>query len=98
MTGTVEDPSGAVVQKATIALINDDTTVKITTKSTATGTYVFDDVNPGKYTVEAEAPGFKKYIVHGVIVQVQQVETIDVHLRHRRRADECYCDCGSPAS
>jgi hypothetical protein len=80
VTGTVEDPSGAVVQKATIALINDDTTVRSTTKSTATGTYVFDDVNPGKYTVEAEASGFQKYVVHGVIVQVQQVETIDVHL------------------
>ena len=80
VTGTVEDPSGAVVQKATIALINDDTTVKISTKSTATGTYVFDDVIPGNYTVEAEAPGFKKYIVHGVIVHVQQVLTVDVHL------------------
>jgi hypothetical protein len=79
VTGTVEDPSGAVVQKAMIALINDDTTAKTSTKSTATGTYVFDDVLPGNYTVEAEAPGFQKYVVHGVIVQVQQVETIDIH-------------------
>jgi hypothetical protein len=37
-------------------------------------------VLPGKYTVEAQAPGFQKYVVHGVIVQVQQVETIDIHL------------------
>jgi hypothetical protein len=75
----VEDPTGAVVQKATIDLINNDTTARITTKSTTTGTYVFDDVLPGNYTVEAEAPGFQKYVVHGVIVQVQQVETIDIH-------------------
>ena len=80
ITGTVEDPSGAVVQKATIDLINDDTTARITTKSTATGTYVFDDVLPGKYTVEAEAGGFEKYVVDGVIVHVQQVLTIDIHL------------------
>jgi hypothetical protein len=79
VTGTVEDPSGAVVQKATIALINDDTTARTTTKSTATGTYVFDDVIPGNYTVEAEAAGFQKYVVHQVIVQVQQVDTIDIH-------------------
>ena len=59
VTGTVEDPSGAVVQNAAIVLANDDTTAKITTKSTATGTYVFVDVLPGKYTVEAEAPGFR---------------------------------------
>jgi hypothetical protein len=79
ITGTVEDPSGAVVQKATIELINNDTSAITTTKSTATGTYVFDDVLPGNYTVEAEAPAFQKYVVHGVIVQVQQVETIDIH-------------------
>jgi hypothetical protein len=79
ITGTVEDPTGAIVQQATIDLINDDTTARITSKSTATGTYVFDDVLPGKYTVEAQAPGFQKYVVHGVIVQVQQVETIDIH-------------------
>jgi hypothetical protein len=80
ITGTVMDPSGAVVQKATITLTNDDTTVKITSKSTTTGTYVFDDVLPGKYTINAEVPGFEKYVVHGVIVQVQQVSTVDVHL------------------
>ena len=80
ITGTVEDPSGAVVQNATIILTNNDTTAKIQTKSTATGTYVFDDVLPGKYTVQAEASGFQKYVVHDVIVQVQQVLTVDIHL------------------
>src|SRR5580658_6553498 len=80
ITGTVEDPSGAVVQNATIDLINDDTTARTVTKSTATGTYVFDDVLPGNYTLEAEAPAFQKYIVNKVIVQVQQVLTIDIHL------------------
>jgi hypothetical protein len=80
ITGTVEDPSGAVVQKATIVLTNDDTTAKIETKSTATGTYVFDDVLPGKYTVEAEAPSFERYVVHDVLVHVQEVTTVDIHL------------------
>ncbi|MGA2649101.1 MAG: TonB-dependent receptor [Terracidiphilus sp.] len=80
VTGTVEDPSGAVVQKAVITLTNDDTTAKTATNSTGTGTYVFDDVIPGKYTIEAEAPGFEKYVVHGVVVHVQQVLNVDVHL------------------
>lgn len=80
VTGTVEDPSGKVVQKATIVLSNDATGVKITTNSTATGTYVFNSVYPGTYTVEAEATGFQKYVVRGVIVHVQQVLTVDVHL------------------
>ncbi|MGA8670049.1 MAG: TonB-dependent receptor [Terracidiphilus sp.] len=80
ITGTVEDPSGAVVPKAKIVLTNDATTVAITTRSTQSGTYVFDDLLPGQYTIEAEAPGFEKYIVHSVEVHVQQVLTQDVHL------------------
>ncbi len=80
VTGTVSDSSGAVVQKAAITLTNDDTTAKITTESTGTGTYVFDDMIPGNYTLDAEAPGFEKYVEHGVIVQVQQVLTVDIKL------------------
>ena len=79
ITGTVEDPTGAVVQSAKIVLTNDATTVSITTNSTQTGTYVFDNVLPGAYTVEAEAGGFEKYVVHGAYVHVQQVLTVDVH-------------------
>ncbi|HEY1646560.1 MAG TPA: TonB-dependent receptor [Terracidiphilus sp.] len=80
ITGTVEDPSGAVVHGARILLTNDATGGKIATESTNTGTYVFDDVLPGKYTVEAEAGGFQKFVEHGVIVQVQQVLSVDIHL------------------
>ncbi len=80
ITGTVEDPSGAVVANARIILTNDDTSVKAETKSTATGTYVFDDLIPGKYTIEADSSGFEKYVVNGLYVHVQQVLTVDVHL------------------
>jgi hypothetical protein len=79
ITGTAEDPSHAVVQNASIVLTNDSTGVKTTTKSTSTGTYVFDDVIPGKYAIEAEAGGFEKYVVHDLYVQVQQVLTVDIH-------------------
>ena len=79
ITGTVQDPSGAVVQNAKIVLTNDDTSVSISTNSTQTGTYVFEGVIPGKYTVEAQTAGFEKYVVHGIYVHVQQVLTEDVH-------------------
>jgi Carboxypeptidase regulatory-like domain/TonB dependent receptor len=80
ITGTVEDASGAVVQNARITATNVDTGVKSATKSTATGTYVFDDMLAGKYTLEVEAPGFEKYVVNGLVVQVQQVANVDAHL------------------
>ncbi len=81
ITGTVEDPSGAVVANSQIKLTNDATGVSIATKSTSTGTYVFDDVIPGKYTLDAQAGGFQRYVVHGVIVEVQQVQGVDIHLK-----------------
>ena len=62
ITGTAEDPSHAVVPNARIVLTNVDTGVTTTTKSTSTGTYVFDDVVPGKYSLEAEAGGFAESI------------------------------------
>ena len=78
ITGTVEDPSGAVVPNATITLTNDATTVQTVTKTTSSGSYTFDAVLAGRYTIQAEAPGFQTYVVHGVVVQVQQVATVNV--------------------
>lgn len=80
ITGTVEDPSGAVVQNAKIVLTNDETNVSAATRSTQTGTFVFEDVLPGKYKIEAESSGFQKYVVHGLYVHVQQVLTVDIRL------------------
>jgi hypothetical protein len=80
ITGTVEDPSGAVLGNATILLTNDATSVKATTQSTNTGTYVFTNLIPGTYTIQAETGGFQKYVEHGLIVHLQQVLTADIHM------------------
>ncbi|MFY9856054.1 MAG: carboxypeptidase-like regulatory domain-containing protein, partial [Terracidiphilus sp.] len=80
ITGTVTDPAGAVVVGARITLTNDATNVKLNTVSTSTGTYVFDDLRPGTYSVKAEASGFKIYAIHGVEVHVQKVLTLDIPL------------------
>lgn len=80
ITGTVQDSSGAVITDAKITLTNVGTNVSQTTKSTATGTYVFNNLNPGTYTIQAEASGFQQYVVHGLNVHVQQVLTIDLPL------------------
>src|SRR5215469_1970170 len=80
VTGTVEDPSGAVVAKALIVLTNTNTGVKTSTESTATGTYVFDDILPGNYSIEFKAAGFERYQVGDVLIHVQQVTRVDAHL------------------
>lgn len=80
ITGTVLDPTGASVQSAKITLTNIATNVSVATQSTSTGTYSFSGLIPGTYTIQAEGTGFENYVVHGLVVHLQQVLTIDIHL------------------
>ena len=80
ITGTVLDPSGAAVPGAKITLTNVATNVQAATVSTSTGTYSFNGLPPGTYTIQASAGGFKNYVVHGLTVHIQQVLATDIHL------------------
>jgi hypothetical protein len=35
------------------------------------------------FSIQGDAPGFQKHMVHGVIVHAQQMATVDVHLATR---------------
>ena len=60
ISGTVKDPSGAIVPDVHITLINDATAVKQKVDSSSTGGYVFEAVPPGTYTLQAATFGFKR--------------------------------------
>ncbi|MGH9351397.1 MAG: carboxypeptidase regulatory-like domain-containing protein, partial [Terriglobia bacterium] len=81
ITGTVLDPSGAAVPGANITLSNVATGVNSATRSTATGNYSFSGLPPGTYTIQTSASGFQNYVVHGVVVHLQQIQTEDIHLK-----------------
>ena len=87
VTGTVTDPAGAVVEGATVSLTNDGTGVTFTTTTTDAGTYVFDSVQVGLYTVAVEMQGFKKFVSSGNQVNVNQPATVDVALEVGGLAD-----------
>ena len=59
ISGTVNDPSGAVVPKAQVTVTNQDTGAKRTASASETGMFTFTNLEPGTYTVSATAPGFK---------------------------------------
>ena len=60
LTGTVTDPSGAVVSGATVTMKSDATGASRTATTGANGTYRFSLLQPGTYTVSVTAPGFSK--------------------------------------
>lgn len=67
--GVVVDESKAVVAGAQVTLTNVATGLKLVHKTSDTGLYVFDAIDPGTYTVSIEASGFTKYVLENVIVQ-----------------------------
>lgn len=64
--GTITDPQGRVVPNANVTLTNVETNAVRTTKSTDTGSYVFDLITPANYRLQVEATGFKKKVVDKV--------------------------------
>ena len=80
LTGSISDPSGAVVPAADITITNVDTQVTWTVKSSKAGYYRVP-VPPGRYQVEARSQGFKASIATNIVVPVEQVVTIDLTLQ-----------------
>ena len=79
--GTVTDSSHAVVANATVTLLNVDTGARATRQSGETGRYLFDLVEPGKYSLAVEAPGFGRFLQEGVSLQTRDDLTVDVSLK-----------------
>ena len=86
--GTVEDSSSAVVPGVTVKLVNEGTRVTFETKTSATGTYVFEAVQPGSYELDVEAAGFRTFTSTGNLVTIGQPATINVKLEVGAIADK----------
>lgn len=70
ISGTVTDSTGAVIPKATVVATNDATGVSFTTHSSDAGTYAFDSLQIGSYTVKVDAPGFREYVSQGNVLAI----------------------------
>ncbi len=68
LTGQVTDPSGALVAKATVTAVNNDTGSKYTAQTSDAGVYYIPYVLPGTYTVTVKADGFKTAIQDKVLL------------------------------
>lgn len=80
VTGTVVDEKGSVVPGAAVTLVNEATQSTLTAETSSGGTYVFDSIQIGKYTVSVEKQGFKKAVSVGNTANINQPLTIDFTL------------------
>src|ERR1017187_9942996 len=79
--GTVTDPSGAVVSKATVTATNAGNGLKRTATSDNDGQFLISGLSPAKYDVSAEITGFQTQVQTGVVVTIGQVFLLDFHLK-----------------
>src|SRR4051812_26473908 len=77
--GTVLDDSGAALVSAKVTVTNEGTAATRTVAVNNEGNYVVAGIPNGTYTVSVAAPGFKKFTVQGVAVNVSS--RIEVNAR-----------------
>ena len=70
ITGSISDPSGAVVGGAKVTMTNEGTGASLSTTTRSDGIYEFSPVRIGSYKLEASAPGFKTLVQVHVVVDV----------------------------
>jgi hypothetical protein len=80
ITGTVTDPSGAVVPAATVSLENQATAAGRTTTTNNQGSYTFPEMSPGTYSVTVNKSGFKRTSLRNVELHVSDITTLNVQL------------------
>jgi hypothetical protein len=79
VTGTVVDPSQAVIRGAAVTLRNPATSLNLNSTTNEDGLFRFDYVSPGAYTLKVSATGFTS-LKESVTVTVGQSTTANVQL------------------
>src|SRR5437016_11353616 len=80
VTGVVQDKNGASVAGATVTLANEGTGVSLTAQTSDSGTYTFDLIQVGTYSVTVEKQGFKKFVSSHNLANVNEPLTVSATL------------------
>ena len=80
LRGRVVDASGAVIPGATLRAHNERTGTEQTAQSNKDGDYAFESLEPGSYTVSAEAQGFAQVRSEHNVIDARTPATLLIHL------------------
>jgi hypothetical protein len=87
LSGTVSDPSGALVPGAAVTLLNTALKTQFRTLSDARGFYSFPTVPVGRYDLMVEAAGFKTQKKKNLTVETDAALKMDVALQIGQRTE-----------
>ena len=77
VSGTVKDPSNAVVPNVTVTATEIDTNLKQRVNSNDRGFYSFPDLPVGRYDLLIEAAGFQPYRRTGIMIDANSLQVVD---------------------
>src|SRR6185503_7216665 len=80
LSGVVADPSGAVIENATVEVKSNATGAIYNTRTASNGTFIVPALSSGLYSVTVSAPGFKQVIVSGIKVDTGAASSVRVSL------------------
>jgi len=80
LIGTVTDSSGGVVPGAEVTIKEINTNISRSMATNESGNFVFGNLNPGTYRVEAKLAGFKTAAIDKVDVLVNTTQRADLQL------------------
>ena len=81
ISGTVTDPTGAIIPDAQVSLLNTDQGITLQTRTGSSGVYTFAPVRIGHYTLTVVANGFAKTTHSNLTVQVAQALEVNLTLK-----------------
>jgi len=79
--GLVTDPSGAIVEGATVSAKQTETGLTRSTVTNRTGVYLLLELPVGHYQLQVEHNGFQTFLQQGITLSVNETATIPVSLR-----------------
>jgi hypothetical protein len=97
ITGTVSDPTGAVVPGATVIATNDATGVSVAATSASAGEFTISPLDAGIYTVSVKAPGFESIVQKDIHVNALETFTYQPKLTVGGQDQTISVDTAPPA-
>ena len=96
LAGTVFDASNAVLPGATVTATNEQTGQPQTVVTSATGAFLFPQLQPGTYKVAVELSGFKTSNYTGIVINTAQESSLTVKLEIGQLAETVTVTAGNP--
>lgn len=96
LTGTITDPTGAVVAAAKVTAVNTANNFESTTESNAEGLWRITFLRPGTYRITVESTGFKRFVRDGVELRIGSTLPINAVLEVGTVADSVEVTSAAP--